>query len=177
MDAGLVALGTSALVVVLACNGNVAPPAPYHSSGNAGGPFVPKDGAAFFDQLAGQTHTVDVLMTDYTGACSMGLNSSRVSAGALRMFVSGADPVTAGMYAIDGMLYSATLTRWDAGCARTYENAASGNITLTTVTPTEVKGTFDLKFADGELQGDFDAPDCIPPLTDGGSVCVGADGG
>jgi hypothetical protein len=171
------ALGASALIVVVACSGNVAqqPAPPFHSSGNAGGPFVPKDGAAFFDDVS--ANSVDVLMTDYTGACSMGFNSSHVDAGALRMFVQGTDPVTAGMFVVDGMQYSATLTRWDASCARAYENATGGTISLTTVTATEVKGTFDLKFPDGELKGDFDAPKCVPPITDGGSVCVGADGG
>ena len=168
------------LVAVLAgaCNGNVSPPAPYHSSGNVGGPFVPKDGAGFFDELAGSAHSLEVLMTDYTGACSMGVNSSRINAGALTMSLTGTDPVVASTYRVDNMVTYARLIRWDATCtATTNEPASGGSITLTSVTMTEVKGTFDLVFPDGELKGDFDAPACIPPISDAGTVCVGSDGG
>src|SRR5579883_1172619 len=152
-----------------ACNGNVAPPPPYHSTGNAGGPFVPKDGAALFDELG--PNSLELIMSDYVGACSMAINSSHVNAGVLSLSAQGGmDPVTTGTFTIDGSTYGATLVRWDGACNRTAADVASGGtITLTAVSRSEVKGTFDLKFPDGELKGDFDAPGCVPPLTDAGT--------
>jgi hypothetical protein len=77
-------------------------------------------------------------------------------------------PSTAGQYA------QAFYTVWDATCSSssTMETGVSGTVTLTTVSPAEVAGTFDVTMSGGEhITGSFDAPNC-PNLVNASPTCM-----
>lgn len=71
---------------------------------------------------------------------------------------AGAYPVTTNLAVLGAMV---TWDMWDASCSLGALSATSGQVTLTTVTASELGGTFDLTFSNGDhVTGSFDVPAC-----------------
>jgi hypothetical protein len=59
----------------------------------------------------------------------------------------------------------------DATCQRTEIDATAGTVTLTAVSESTIRGSFDVTFgASGSLRGGFDLPDCAVTDTDAGGT-------
>lgn len=121
-------------------------------------------------------------LTDQAGTC--GLFHQKVNPAnskALSFIVSGKDAVVnPGTYAVtapgsgSGTQANVGYVENDAVCTKTGNGyAQSGTLTLTTVTPTTIAGTFDATFAGGDrVTGSFSAPVCDVQLRDlVGSTC------
>jgi hypothetical protein len=127
---------------------------------------------------------VEVYATNKVGACGWldGQNIERASLTTLQILITNsgsggdagvAEPVAPGTYSVgfdaDGgfsQQVQAGLLVSDATCqSEGTESANTGTITLTSITPTSIVGSFDLMFYSGdELMGSFTAPVCTSAI-------------
>jgi hypothetical protein len=149
----------------------------------AGVLFVAQDGYATQSisstlQPPPRIWSLDVVLTDYTGACA---TASTLRAGGTTVQVSivrEGERVAPGTYGTDGgagLRLTAILQRTDAACqlAR-LETASAASVTIDVVEGAAVRGTLSLRFPDGVLSGNFVAPYCdsdaeAPPPGDASS--------
>ena len=137
-------------------------------TGTVGGQVVPSTeviGVAGTETSGGtQIQIAGAVITNFAGACDLLQSPTHRQANAtdlLLMVAAVAPSVPAGTYPIGSMAIaqygadSATCT------STTSERAQTGSIVLTSVTSTEIQGTFDVTMTDGDhLTGSFDAPVC-----------------
>jgi hypothetical protein len=137
-------------------------------SGTVGGQGVPTTEAIGIAgteaQGSAQVQLAGVVITNFAGACDLLQSPTHRQANAtdLMLMVGAVAPsVPAGTYPI-GSLAIAQYGADSATCtSTTSERAQSGSIVLTSVTSTEIQGTFDVTMTNGDhLTGSFDAPVC-----------------
>lgn len=142
----------------------------------AGRTFVVADAYAELDSSASQP--VVVKMRDYVGACAMAqVRASKAGSTEFKLEIhpttSGAAFPGPGTYPVlvdkpDGgspaFYVEAQAKVFDGACSSTtIARGSSGTVTLSSVTSTEVKGTFDVTFPSGRVTGTFDVGVCTIP--------------
>jgi hypothetical protein len=166
------------------------------ATGQLGGMSIPTSDVVGLIQMKGAgaatTATAEVAITDMKGTCGAlqavvagGPRLANVSVLSMLVTVQG-NVVDSGSYPVLGIgcapncpssatgfalaAYSST----DANCNTVQsEPAISGTVALTSVTATEIQGSFDLGFATSDhVTGSFSAPVCtVGNAVDGGQFC------
>ena len=144
---------------------------------------------ASFASVEGAQAVVNVFLTSKSGACGWldQTNASRGDLTTIAMYVrSTGEPsgqaIAPGTYPVGGSFdpdsgvqqtVQVSLLATDADCGSTLDEMSgqNGSITLTSITPQAVAGSFDVTFYSGDhLTGTFNAPQCA-------SVAIGNEAG
>jgi hypothetical protein len=122
---------------------------------------------SLFQSLGGATHN-----TDFADVELLGLDvasDSKIGPGTYKL---GPAPKTV------TKVGEAFFTSYDSTCTSTELKGTAGSITITDVTATTVKGSYDVTFGkSGSLSGSFDVDYCAPPdsgtsSSDAGTTCM-----
>jgi hypothetical protein len=148
------------------------------ATGTVGGvALAPQD--AFFNSDkqgpsgTGQPNTI-LGITSFGGACTELYTDDHVprsSADITMYLVSSGGPVTApgtftfasGTPSTGNVFSGATFGATDGACGETSVAATAGTVTVTSVSSTQLVGTFDLTFGAGHVTGTFSAARCVIP--------------
>lgn len=130
-------------------------------TGTIGGKaFAPMDAVAYFPG--------DISIVDFAGVCARGLSEAKPGATYLYIFNGNGFALGTTQVGATGATLDVQTMIVDSQCNSTGENASAGNLTLTTVAPDSVSGTFDFTFPSGKLTGSFSAAMCTMP---GSTAC------
>jgi hypothetical protein len=145
--------------------------APATISGTLGGqPLLAKDAIAF-----NKNSRLTLKITDYEGACALEENGNahKQNSHYLELYLD-AYPGTATAHTIGSptQIGAQIFTR-DGTCSGPVAIASGGTVTVTSVTTSDVVGTFNLAFPEGPVTGTFKAPICnAGALVGSGGPCV-----
>ncbi len=182
-------LVTCAAICVAGCSSSGPAPQTASVTGTFAGQALDIADSAGFQGSSATSAYLGVVLSSAPGVCSVARqHAAMASASRLQLLIeaigqASPPPLTAGSYAITNgdpaatgydpaaatttgvLVVSATYNSLDANCvatlAPTATGATSGTITLDTVSPTDVAGSFDLHFPGGDrLTGRFSSPVC-----------------
>jgi hypothetical protein len=189
-----------ALVLGVGCGGATsAESAPGSVTGTVGGNAITTTSVIGVNQTGTGGFAVAVVFVNVADACSVVQSNHRPgNLAELELNVQAAGEPTTGTYTItpgggvpvgpideeggapttsgsNSPFVTAAFEQTNASCTTTEsDNASSGSVTLTTVSPSEVAGRFDVMFPSGDhLTGTFDAPVCTVPSGPTTPTCGG----
>ncbi len=125
-----------------------------------GNAFAPMDAVAYFPG--------NISIVDFAGLCARGLSEAKPGATYLNVFLGNGFALGTVNVGATGATVNVQTLVVDSQCNSMGENASAGSVTLTTVTPDSVSGTFDFTFPSGKLTGSFSAAMCTMP---GSTTC------
>jgi hypothetical protein len=115
-----------------------------------------------------------VLITSYAGVCaSLTASANNVKANSSGLLFDFTKAVAAGVYNAPADV-DVQYTAYDSTCNSPYgESAASGTVTITSVSASDVVGTFNLVMGTSDtITGSFTAATCAAAASGNGTTCV-----
>jgi hypothetical protein len=111
-----------------------------------------------------------VAISDWSGACALGLNAVKQNGKAVVFDFSHISTLTAGTFNV-GPQVDVQYATYDQTCGSpTGESATGGTVTITTVDACSASGTFDVTLNQDHISGTFTARKCTNAAT--GAKCA-----